>query len=148
MKKTISLLLAIVMCACAFSFTTVSGADYETFNLKLTDNGDGTATVSVTVPAGISSGKIVVSTSDNLEYIADSITSGSIAGTLNDNYSRGGVSGICVTFAVANVLDEGTVVLTARYNIVDGGFVTASDVSSLLLNVSLFPHCLDRKSVV
>lgn len=136
MKKTISLLLAIVMCACAFSFTTVSSADYVTYNLKLTDNGDGTATVSVAVPAGISSGKIVVDVSDNLAYIDGSVTSGSIQGTVNPNYSRDGISGICVTFAVADDLAEGTVVLTAKYSIVDGGFVSAADVTAPLWNLS------------
>ena len=135
MKKTVSLILAIAMCVCAFAFTSANAADYVAFNLTLTDNGDGTASVSVSVPAGVSSGKIVLSVSDKLEYISGSAVS-TIGGTINDSYYRDDVYGVCLTFATVSELNEGVVVLTAKYTIVDGGFVSVDDVAAPVWNVS------------
>ncbi len=136
MKKSFCLFLALALCICAFSFTVASGVDYLTYNLKLTDNGDGTATVTVTLPAGVSSGKIVVKVSDKLAYIENSLTSGTVDGTINPNYNVDGVTGLCVAYATSGYFDADTTVFTAKYTIVDGGFVSLEDVSVPVWNLS------------
>lgn len=115
----------------ASALTSVAGdsseerMDYIPYIAKANENGDGTVTVTVSLPEGISFGSVCIKVSDNLEYVADSMES-PIDATINPAYSRDGISGQYATFASASVYDEGSVVFTADYKIV-GASVGSED---------------------
>lgn len=126
MKKMLFVILAFILCIGAISVPAVA-ADYATFNLKIKDNGDGTATVTAYAPAGAFSGKIVIDTTSDLTYIPGSAV---CEGVLNEEYNKNGVSGVCVAFAFHTALRQDTVVFTAKYNITVGADITAEDIYS------------------
>lgn len=137
--KTIAIILTAVLVSCAFFATFTASADVAatTFKLVATDNGDGTVTVTAAVPAGVASGKLVLTASDKLTYVAGSLKStDSGYQAANDAYNQGDVAGQCVVFADANGYDEGTVVFTANYKKADGAEVTAADFAVNLWNLS------------
>ncbi len=126
MKKTFAILLTLVM-SLGIVFVPATAVEYPTFDLVMTDNGDGTVTVTAYAPADVFSGKIVISNTDNLQYIPNSAEyTGSV---FNDTYSKNGVKGVCLVFAFSNALTAKTSVLSVDYSIV-GDAASASDIFS------------------
>jgi len=128
MKKVLSLLLAVIALISCFSVSS-SAADYATFDLVISDNDDGTVTVTAYAPAGAYSGKLVITNSTKLSYVADSASfpAGSI---FNSEYSKNGISGICIVFAFSNELTEKTQVISLNYNVINDADISAADVYS------------------
>ena len=100
---------------------------YSAYTVTLTDNGDGTATITAAVPAGVESGKIVINTSDDLTLIPGSLKT-DIGGIRNENYDRNGVSGACVVFASSTAYPNGQVLFEAKYRIKNGASLDFDDV--------------------
>ncbi len=146
MKKHLALLLAFILCFGTFSLPTVAAAEGDTsvsdgvaepisvaettYTLTVKAEEDGTYTVSAALPAGVRTGKIVVSVSEDLQLVAGSLTSpqgGSAA--INEAYNRDGVSGACVSFASGVLYDEGAVVFSASYRATEGDLISENDVN-------------------
>ncbi len=106
-----------------------------TFTVTLTDNGDGTATITATIPEGVISGKIVIETSADLEFVEGSLKS-AVAGTCNEGYNRDGVTGECVSFASSVAYAADSEVFSATYNVADGADLDESDIIVDLWNLS------------
>lgn len=100
---------------------------YQAITVTITDNGDGTATVTAAVPAGIETGKVVISTSSDLNLIPGSLktVNGAVS---NESYSKNGVSGACVSFSSYTSLPNGQVVFEADYRIESGASLDFDDV--------------------
>ena len=97
----------------------------NTYTATLTDNSDGTASLVVTMPSGVVSGKIVIYVSEDLELVTGSLSSVTSA-TVNENYR----SGICVSFASTSEYAEGTVILRATYRTREGATLSTDDFYS------------------
>ena len=110
---------------------TQNNSQYKTYTVTLSDNGDGTASLSAKVPSGIASGKLIIDVSNKLSYISGSLRSVNGA-TVNENYN----GKLCVTFAFTNTLANGTVVLTANFRINGSSKLSASDFTVPQWNVS------------
>lgn len=147
--------------AAALAFTTVffalclcfapsaAAADYQTFTVRVSDNGDGSATVTATIPAGVFSGKIVVTPSERLTLDVDSFKGPAGApSAINDKYLREEnvgtedapvvreITGQCVSFAGVSLMEEGTVVFSAVYTASDGQPITDADFTVPVWNLS------------
>ena len=104
---------------------------YSAYTVTLTDNGDGTATITAAVPAGVQTGALVISTSNDLELINGSLKS--VSGAIcNENYGAGISSGAYVSFASVNALANGQIVFEAEYRIASGASLDFSDFSAPL----------------
>lgn len=104
----------------------------NTYTVTLTDNGDGTATITAKLPSGVASGKLVIDVSDKLTYVSGSLSSTSGANT-NENYTGGT---LCIAFAYTNVLDNGTVVFTADFIINGNTELSIDDFMAPQWNIS------------
>ncbi len=133
MKRYVAILLAFVLCFSAFGFQVTAndaeGASYPTFKVVITEDGNGTATITAALPEGIGSGKIVIDTADDISLISGSVTS-LAGGFCNENYNRNGVTGVCVTFANSSGghYAEGTIVFSAKYIVADGATLDKDDI--------------------
>jgi len=107
-----------------------------TFKVLVKENGDGTVTITATVPADIDSGKIVVSVSDDLTIVPGSLAASVAGSTLNENYTKGDVSGATNAFAGTTANPEGTVAFTANYTLAEGATLDTSDVTVPEWNLS------------
>lgn len=103
-----------------------------TYTVTLTDNGNGTANIAATVPAGIASGKLVIDVSDRLSYISGSLNSVNGA-VINESYS-GGM--LCISFSDVNAFAEGTVVFTADFRINGNSALSVNDFTAPEWNVT------------
>ena len=133
MKRYVAILLAFVLCFSAFGFQVTAndaeGASYPTFKVVITEDGNGTATITAALPEGIGSGKIVIDTADDISLVAGSVTS--LAGSFcNENYNRNGVTGVCVSFANSSGghYAEGTIVFSAKYIVAEGATLDKDDI--------------------
>ena len=107
------------------------------YTVVLADNGDGTAVIAAILPAGIGSGKIVVSVSEDLSLNEGTLKS-AIGGTVNENYNRNGVVGACVAFAnlSGGLYDEGAEVFSATYTVAEGAELSVDDITVSEWNLS------------
>ena len=100
--------------------------DYSTYLVAFKNNGDGTGTLTVTIPmSGIGNGKIVLKTSSKLTYVSGTARSNA-GGVINDSTTAGT---IIVSYASAGTYSSGTQVLNAKYKISAGASITASDIT-------------------
>lgn len=128
MKKLVALILTAALCLCAVGYTALAADPAPiTYTLTVTNNGNGNYTVTAALPANISSGKIVVSTSDRLSLVEDSLTS-PIGGAANPYYERGDVCGAVVSFAMLSALPEGSIAFSANYVAEDGAEIGTEDI--------------------
>ena len=98
-----------------------------TYKVVATEDENGVVTVTASLPAGILSGKIVVTTSDKLTYVDGSLVP--VAGGIpNPAYDKDGITGQCVSFAGALAFEEGTVVFTAQYQLAEGETLEDGDI--------------------
>ena len=95
-----------------------------TYTVTLNENEDGTATIVVTLPEGVVNGKIVLSTSENLTYVADSYTS-SLGGLVIPNATE---ESIIVSFSNAVAYATGAVLFEATYTIAADAEITEADI--------------------
>ena len=128
-RKIITVLLALCMLA-SMATATVSTVSAEgeltTFIVEITDQGDGVAILSVSIPAGVATGKIVIGTSENLTFVPGSAKSALGLGTINESYN--GEDLLCITFAETYAVTKLTEVLTAQYNIKAGAVLSVDDI--------------------
>jgi len=128
MKKLVAFVLMAIFCLGSVGYTVLAADPAPvTYTITLTNNGNGSYTVTAALPAGISAGKIVVSTSDRLSLVESSLVS-PIGGATNPYYDRSGVCGANVSFATASVLPEGSVVFFAKYVAEAGADIGAEDI--------------------
>ncbi len=106
---------------------------YSAYTVTLTDNGNGTATITAAVPAGVVSGKIVINTSSDLSLVSGSVKG---YGAVNENYNSDGVSGACVSFASSSALPNGEIVFSATYTVKDGAVLDFSDFNAPIWDIS------------
>ncbi len=97
-------------------------ADLPVPTLAVKDNGDGTVTASLKLPAGVANGEIIVTTSDKLNYVSGSANSD--IGIIND---AGAFNGVFVTFAAIDFYDEGTTAISINYRIAEGAVISEED---------------------
>ncbi len=95
-----------------------------TYTATLTDNGDGTASLSIVLPDGIGNGKVVFAISENLTYVANSAATAT-GGALNDVME----GQITVSFASMSTFAEGTVALEADFDIAEGAELSEADIN-------------------
>lgn len=126
LKRLLTAVLALCLMA-SMAVISVGAEDYATFTLELMDDGSGTATLTVTVPAGSASGKIVVSVSDDLTLIENSAVSDIAIATINEGYDVADVFGVCLAFASSETYAEETLALTVKYTVKDGASLTTDD---------------------
>jgi len=141
MKKTVSLLLAFFMLTglfTAFPAISISAREADiTYKLTITDKGNGVFALTAAVPAGVRTGKIIVSVSEDLALVSGSLTSpeGKTA-AVNEEYSRDGVTGACVVFANSTEYVENAVIFSAVYTAAEDAVVDASDFTVPLWYIS------------
>ncbi len=136
MKKLLSIVMAFVFCM-SLVCVPAEAVDYITYELNVFDNGDGTATVTAYSPANINSGKIVISTSDNLTYVPGSGVVGNLPNAvLNESYSRDGVEGVSIVFASVSAINEVRQIFQGTYNIASGAAISSEDVFAAEWNVT------------
>jgi len=108
-----------------------------TYNVTVTENENGTVTVTATLPANIESGKIVVCVSDSLTIIKDTLKCNATGQVVvNEEYKRNGLNGACAVFASTTANAEGTVAFTADYTVAEGATVTETDITVPEWNVA------------
>ncbi len=135
------------LCLCFAPSVAADG--YKTYTVLVSDNGDGSATVTATIPAGVFSGKIVVTPSDRLTLDVDSFKGPEgTPSAINDKYLREEnvgtadapdvreITGQCVSFAGVAEQNEGKVVFTAVYTAADGKPITGADFTVPVWNLS------------
>ena len=143
LKRSICFVSALLMVLiCSVSVSTASAVDYVTYDFSLSvDSETNTATLIGKLPAGVFSGKLVVSASDKLTLVAGSASSINedlgVFVELNENYNRDGVSGVAVAFTNSTAVPEGTVVFNAKYNVVgNANEITVEDFDAVIWNLS------------
>lgn len=136
LTKTTAISLVLAMAVAAFcAVLAVSAEGFATYTVTLTNNGDGTATITAAIPAGVASGKIVITPSENLTLVEGSLRGNVPNAMPYERYNRDGVVGQCVAFASSSVISEGTLAFTADYTIKEGAKVSEADIICNLWNL-------------
>lgn len=142
MKRVVGFILALIFCISAFSFSVWADTPNTTYDIVISDNGDGTVTVTATVPEDVYSGKLVISTSSDLTLVPNSLYGCSELKHncyVNEDYDKNGVTGACVSFAFGNKISSSVdtlCVFTAVYTVAAGAEITAEDVSAPIWNLT------------
>ncbi len=104
-------------------------ADF-TYTVTFTVEEDGTILMTVTAPAGTGSGKIYFNVSEDLVYVADSLTGA--FGSANDNAQ----GAYLINCAVAELMEADTVIGSAKFTLAEGAELDASDL--VILDWSIY----------
>lgn len=136
LKKLISVFTVCIVLLGAVSVSTaVFAEDYATFNLVIKNYTSGKVTVTVSLPDGIGSGKILLDSSADLTYVSGSFSSPILA-TYNENYDGADGTGLNVAFASSEQYDKDTVAFTAEFTAAEGAQITVDDIVVRLWNLS------------
>ncbi len=109
----------------------------KAFTVYIIKGEENSYTVKAVVPAGVSSGKLVLTPSKNLTLKAGSLKTVAGNAVLNEKYDRDGVKGACIVFAFLNTLPANTVVFEAEYSAADGASITAADLTANAWNIAV-----------
>lgn len=109
-------------------FVTRRGAAPGTYTVTLTDRGDGTATISAAIPAGIRSGRLVVTPTAKLTLIPGSLRSPAPNAETDENYEQDGITGQFAAFSGKGTLPQGVVAFQADYAITGGAALGVDDI--------------------
>ncbi len=99
-----------------------------TFTVKYVDNGDGTATITAAMPAGFISGKVVINTSADLEYVEGSLATEAAGALTNPAYDKDGVTGLMANVGSVTEIAEGTILFKATFNVAADAEITKEDI--------------------
>ena len=115
--------------------TTHVSLSQKAFTLYVIKGENDSYAVKAVVPAGVTSGKIVVTASKSLELKEGTLKTMGANAVANEKYDRDGIKGACTVFASARAFPENAVVFEAEYIAVKGMAVSDKDFTVNLWNL-------------